>query len=139
MTSLIKKYKSLLLPILLVLFLLTGGFVHQVRADTTDCWSTKNQMTCLDQVKNDLDLSNKSFPEIIGGIIKIVLSFLGIVFFVLILYSGILWMTSGGNQTKIETAKQTISSATIGWIIVMSSYSLSVYIMSKLSEVGIIS
>ena len=63
---------------------------------------------------------------------------MGIVFFVLIVYAGIIWMTSGGNEQKVTQAKQTISSATVGLAIVMISYGLSVFIMNRLAEVGII-
>ncbi len=62
---------------------------------------------------------------IITNIINIILGLLGIITTVLIVYAGFLWLTSAGNEDKIDTAKQVISAAVIGLILVLSSYTIS--------------
>jgi len=68
--------------------------------------------------------SETGLSEIIGMIINVGLSLLGVIFVVLIIYAGFNWMTAGGDESKIETAKKTLSRAIIGLIIVAGSYSI---------------
>ena len=59
--------------------------------------------------------------------IKIVLSFVGMIFLVLTIYAGIMWMTAGGNDEQVEKAKKTLTRSVIGLIIITSSYSISLF------------
>ena len=74
----------------------------------------------------------KSIPEIIGALIGVVLSFLGIIFLSLVIYGGFLWMTSQGNEEKVLKAKKTLTEATIGLIIIMSAYSITYFVFNVL-------
>ncbi|MEA2088766.1 MAG: hypothetical protein U9O55_02930 [Patescibacteria group bacterium] len=69
----------------------------------------------------------------IGEIIGIFLSFLGIIFFVLMVYGGFIWMTAGGSQDKVGQAKKIIANAILGLIIVFSAYIITYIITSELS------
>jgi len=68
---------------------------------------------------------------IIANIIKIFLGFLGVIALILILYSGYLWMTAGGNMERIEQAKSTMKNAVIGLIIILTSYAIVSFIFSQ--------
>lgn len=70
--------------------------------------------------------------ELIGSIIQIALSFIGIIFFLLIFYSGFSWMTAQGNSDKIDKAKDTIQAAAIGLIIVMAAYAITNFVFEEL-------
>lgn len=72
----------------------------------------------------------KSIPVIIGGAIKIILTLLGIVFLVLMIYGGFKWMKASGREADVEAAKKIIENAMIGLIIVISAYALTAYIGS---------
>lgn len=72
---------------------------------------------------------------IIGRIINILLSFLGIVFLVLVLYAGFLWMTAQGDSKKVDQAKGMITQAIVGLIIIMAAYAISNYVLSALANV----
>jgi TRAP-type C4-dicarboxylate transport system permease small subunit len=74
----------------------------------------------------------QSIPEIIGSIIAVFLSLLGVVFLCLIIYGGFLWMTSGGNETKVLKAKETLQHAIIGLIIILSAYGITAFVMNAL-------
>jgi hypothetical protein len=75
--------------------------------------------------------------EIVAMIVNIILSLLGIIFLILIIYAGFLWMTAGGNDQQVGKAKSLISSAIIGLIIVVSAYAISYFVIAFLTE-GII-
>ena len=60
----------------------------------------------------------------VGDIISIILSFVGVVFFILIIYAGISWMTSQGNEQQITKAKGLLFNAIIGLVIVFAAYAI---------------
>lgn len=68
--------------------------------------------------------ANVDLLTVIGRIINIVLGFLGVILLLLILYAGFLWMTAGGDATKIETAKKYIRNAIIGIIIIACAWAI---------------
>lgn len=41
---------------------------------------------------------------------------------IMIMYGGIRWITSGGDKTKIQTARSTVTYAIIGLVIVMTAF-----------------
>lgn len=67
----------------------------------------------------------------IAKLIQTVLSFLGVLFLVLMIYGGFLWMTAQGNDTQVEKAQSTIRNAVIGLIIVISAYGISILVMNS--------
>ncbi len=78
----------------------------------------------------------KSLGEIVGAVIGIFLSFLGIIFLILIIYGGFVWMTSGGNETKVLKAKKILTQAVIGLIIIVASYAITNFVLHALVEVS---
>ena len=50
----------------------------------------------------------------IGEILTVIISFIGILFLGLIIYSGFQWMTAGGNEEKVSSAKKRVINGTIG-------------------------
>lgn len=92
----------------------------------------------IDKAANGTDLiqSSLSVPELIGSIVGIALSFVGIVFFLLILYAGFLWMTAFGNDEKVTSAKSIMEHAVLGLIIVLSAYAISKFVFSSLPGGG---
>ncbi len=77
------------------------------------------------------DPNRPVLPTLIGNIISTGLSFIAIVFFVLILYGGVLWMIARGNEDQTRKALKIIEAAIIGIIIVLGSYALTRYVMSS--------
>lgn len=91
-----------------------------------------------DEVAGYQDISENEgdlyFAETLGKFIKIFLTFFGIVFLILIMYGGFLWMTAQGNEQQIEKAKQTIINSTIGIVIVMLAYAITWFVIAKLGN-----
>ena len=67
-----------------------------------------------------------------GQIIGTVLSFIGVLFLILMIYAGILWMTASGNEQQITKAKDLLINAVIGIIIVFAAYALTTFLGAEL-------
>ena len=72
--------------------------------------------------------TRQSITNIIADLIQVVLGIVGIIFFLLTLYGGYLWMTAQGNDQKVADAKKIIVRAVIGMVIVLSAYSITYFI-----------
>jgi len=68
--------------------------------------------------------------ETISNIILIFISFVGVIFFVLVLYGGITWMTASGNNEKTEQATKIIMGSMVGLIITLSAYVVSSFLIN---------
>ncbi|MDO9399503.1 MAG: hypothetical protein Q7T79_02355 [bacterium] len=69
---------------------------------------------------------------IIGLVVRIVLSLLGIVFLILMVYAGFSWMTAAGEEERVTKAKETITRAIIGLIITIGSYAIWIFVSTYL-------
>lgn len=88
----------------------------------------------LGTTKEEVDGLKEGEPRtIVGDIVGIILSFVGVIFFILIIYGGLLWMTARGNEQQIEKAKNLMGSAIIGLIIVLAAYAITAFIGSTLT------
>lgn len=70
----------------------------------------------------DTGLINKEPGNIVGTIINALLGLLGTIFTILIILGGFRWMTSGGNQQKVQEARELLKNAIIGLVAVAISY-----------------
>jgi len=73
--------------------------------------------------------------DLVSSIIAIVLGFLGLIFIILIIIGGYQWLTSGGNEEKINHARDRIKHAVIGLIIIIISYIITLFVISQLANI----
>ena len=109
-----KKYlKFVIIIIYLVAFtapVMAGTIIDEMRG-------------VINQSGIDLAAGDTKNPEVmIGAVFRNVLVFLGVVFFLLVVYGGILWMTAAGNEEKVTKAKKILISASIGIGVVLGAY-----------------
>lgn len=79
-------------------------------------------------------LPSTPLPVIIARLIRAVLGVMGILLTCLIVYAGFLYMTAGGDGQKTDKAKNIIRSAIIGLVIVLSSFAITQFILSRLES-----
>lgn len=58
----------------------------------------------------------------IGRVIRMILTFLGVLFLILMIYGGYIWMMARGNEQEVEKAKNIIKNALIGLVVVLAAY-----------------
>ena len=115
-----KNIKLLTSTLFLVLILSAPFFV----------FSAKGAGTALDKLQNVgtqsgySDADETTLATTLGIIVSSVLSLLGIVFIILIIYGGILWMTAGGNEDAIKKATTIIRNSVIGLVITVSAFAI---------------
>jgi len=69
-------------------------------------------------------------------IISYALSFVGILFLILMIWAGFLWMTAGGNEERETEAKKIIAAAVIGLIIVAAAYAITQFVGQSILAPG---
>ncbi len=77
---------------------------------------------------------DKDIKKIVVDIIKIFLTFMGVIFLAIIIFAGFKWMTSMGNSGKISEATSMMKNALIGLIIVMFSYAITLYVTRNMNR-----
>ena len=82
----------------------------------------------------DKNTNEQSVAELIGTVIKAVLSFVGVIFLVLMVYAGYLWMTARGEEGQIEKAQDIIKSSVIGLVIMVGAYSITSFVVPRIVE-----
>lgn len=77
-------------------------------------------------LKTDTDLVNLT-----GNLLGVIFSFISVVFFILIIYSGILWMTARGNDQQTEKAKEIIIGAVAGVILIVGAFAITNFVFDN--------
>jgi hypothetical protein len=94
-------------------------------------------LPALAQVNTSIEgiaLSDRSPVEVVLYIISWALGILALIAVVIILYGGFVWMTSGGNEEKVEKAKQILKAAAIGLLIILSAWGIVLYVLGVLQD-----
>jgi mannose/fructose/N-acetylgalactosamine-specific phosphotransferase system component IIC len=88
----------------------------------------------LNDVQANSGLGNQDLEESLGMLISVLLGVLGIIFLVLVIWAGFLWMTAGGDDKKVGKAKGILVTAVIGLVILLSAYAISSFVLNQLIE-----
>ncbi len=97
------------------------------------------QMTNQEIIRNNLNdtgtfsgYAYKNLPEAVGNVILALISILGVIFVVLIVYAGFKWMLAQGDETKTKEALSLITNSIIGLAIILAAYAISYFVISTL-------
>jgi hypothetical protein len=90
--------------------------------------------TGVNAVNNSIELGNDDPREIVGRIINIAMLFLGIIAVGIIIFAGFKWMMAGGEEEKINDAKKLLKNGVIGLVIVLSSWGIASFVLSRLMD-----
>jgi len=122
-----KKNMNKLKTILISGLFLWGGFLLAPPAQASVA-EMENQLSAA--AEEGAGYSSPQDPRTtIATIIKTGLGLIGIVFLILMLYAGVMWMTSAGNEERVSTAKKILSSSVIGLVIVLCAYSITIFVV----------
>ncbi len=91
-----------------------------------DCNTAEGEV-CLDD-----PLSGATPQALIGKIINAALGIVGSIALLMFIYGGFVWMTAAGNEQSVAKGKGVLVWATIGLIIIFSSYALVKFVFTGL-------
>ncbi len=83
-----------------------------------------NSTVSLDAPSGFENLQAISFGGVIEWAIAVVLVLAAVIFFFMLVIGGIKWITSGGDKGKTEGARNQITAALVGLIIVFASWAI---------------
>ena len=127
-----KFSKIILISILFLVF--TGLFLSPVKVvNGQEDSAAQRVLNGLNSSASNAQLENPNLPTMIGKIVGVALSFVGVIFLVLMIAGGIMWMVSNGNEEKVGKAKNLIVAAIIGLIVVLAAYALTITIGNVLT------
>ncbi len=105
------------------------------------CWhapvlaQTNQTINSVNVVGRQAGLRSPDLYTLIGRVIYVFLSVLGLIFLGYLLYAGYLWMTGGEDTDKITRARVMIQNAVIGLFIIAASFAITAFVLSRLGEV----
>ena len=118
-------FKKLLMSLVFTAVMFSFIALPAMALDTTDPFGVNN-------VGTELGLGSKDLKDTDGSIINVALGFLGIVAVVVILIGGFKYMTAGGAQEKIDSARKYIISGIIGLAIILSAYAIVTFVVGEI-------
>ncbi len=132
----IKLYYFLNIAIVFsIVFFVAASFVSASDSVVDGLNTAANQGYLGNPGTEDINSDNiiTDIPVAIGRIVGLALSFIGLAFFVLMIYGGFIWMFARGNDQDVQKAKDLIQAAIIGLIIVLAAYAFTVFIGNALT------
>lgn len=122
--------KLLLLPLLAVLTFPFAAQAAGTIADNTGLNSTAGEALGADAIQTE----DGDITMFIGNfIIQPILGLVGLIFFLMMLYAGILWMTAGGNSDQVKKAKQIFINSIIGIVIITAAYAITQTVLNAVT------
>jgi len=134
MISKLFKASSLLVIVLASLGLFTTTRVMAINCSTTAPTTTQEAIQCGTDNSAGVSGSNtpvKDLDTTITNIVNILSIVVGIVAVVMIILAGFRYVTSGGKQESIASAKNTIMYAIVGLIIVALAQTIARFVLQK--------
>jgi cytochrome bd-type quinol oxidase subunit 2 len=120
------KKTKLLITFALILIFFTVGISQVFALNLTEKLTTVGTPTWTNEEPN--------IATTIGQIIKGLLSLLGVMFMIYVVYAGYLWMTASGEEEKISKAKTILKGSIIGLIIVLGAYAITYFVVTNVQE-----
>lgn len=78
--------------------------------------------------------SSAALAETIGEIIAALLSILGVLFMIYMVYGGYLWMIARGQEEKVDRAKAIIRGSIVGIIVVLAAYAITSFVVFQVAK-----
>ncbi len=80
-----------------------------------------------------LSTGTSSLPLIIGNIIRILEGALGLVFLLLTIYAGYLYLTARGDEEHVKHAKGMMTQGVIGLVIILAAYAITGFVLNAIT------
>ena len=89
----------------------------------------------VESIGEQIGLGGADLKDTVINIIQLVLGLMTLIAVVLIIWGGFLWLTSAGNEDRIDKAKKTISAAAIGLVIILLAWAIVLFVARTTANV----
>ena len=89
----------------------------------------------VESVGSQIGLGDADLRETVINIIRWLLGFMTLIAVVFIIWGGFMWLTAGGNEERVEKAKQTITAAVIGLIVILLAWAIVIFVARTTANV----
>jgi len=80
--------------------------------------------------------TSEGIPVLLGKVISSILGVIGSLALVMFIYGGVIWMLSAGNQEQVTKGKNILIWATVGIVIIFTSYALVKFVLTTVTTTG---
>ncbi|EKE06861.1 MAG: hypothetical protein ACD_18C00252G0002 [uncultured bacterium] len=86
----------------------------------------------LTKVTSQTGITEPQLTNVAGNVVTMLFIFAGLIFFVLMVYAGVRWMTARDKAESVEKARNTMIAAVIGLVILMASYAITNFVQTNI-------
>jgi hypothetical protein len=124
-----KKFLKNIIAVAFLVFIFAPVFIFAQSAFA----QTGNPDFGINYAQN-LNLADRDPREAAVNLVKLIMTFLGIIAVVIILLGGFKWMTAAGNEDKVAEAKKLIGAGIIGLVIILSAFLIVNFVITGVSN-----
>ncbi|MFA7245050.1 MAG: pilin [Candidatus Magasanikbacteria bacterium] len=123
-----KKFKYIFTFLSIILF--SFSFVSFSYAKKT----LNDAESALNTVSQKTGITEADVTTIGGDVVKMIFFVTGLIFFALMVYAGVRWMTARDNAEAVEKSKNTMIAAVIGVVILTASYAITTFVQDRVLQ-----
>lgn len=86
------------------------------------------------ELYNPLGSGGYDIREVLGRVIKGIISIIGSLALLMFVYGGTLWLTSGGNSEMVKKGKDILVWSTLGLVVIFTSYAIVSAVLNALTS-----
>jgi hypothetical protein len=83
------------------------------------------------------DLPATDVRDVAVNLINVLLGALGIIFLMLVLYGGFLWMVAGGNDDQAAKGRKVIGNAIVGLLVIFLAFAITTFVFTILTDAAV--
>ena len=111
--------------VLILVFILSSPFLCSAQG-------IKDAGSKLGEMQNQGVTLSSNLQGTANIIVRTIFYLVGTAFLILVIYGGIVWMKAAGRDAEVARAKRIVTTSVIGVIVLLLSYALTNFIMSRL-------
>jgi membrane glycosyltransferase len=89
----------------------------------------------VESIGSQIGLGDADLKTTVLNIIRWLLGFMTLIAVAFIIWGGFTWLTAGGNEDKVEKAKQIITAAVIGLIVILLAWAIVIFVANTTANV----
>lgn len=78
--------------------------------------------------------AKQDFRQTIINLLNIILGFLGLIAVIIIISAGFMWMTAGGNEKRLDTARKLLIQGFIGLVLILAAWAVAYFVITTFEQ-----